>query len=134
MSNNEHLLKHLTWEEFDFAVETIASQCPSVNGVYGMPRGGLVLAVALSHRLLVPLLLEPRIGALWVDDIVDTGLTIRNALKGMTYAAWINKSSDYDVISAQTCGDEWVIFPWEKSSNASKDKELYDLSRRTKNN
>jgi hypoxanthine phosphoribosyltransferase len=133
MTNNAHLLKHLSWNEFDLAVEAIAAQCPSVNGVYGVPRGGLVLAVALSHRLLVPLLSEPRIGALWVDDIVDTGRTVDNSLKGMTYAAWVNKRYDYEVISAQSCGDEWVVFPWEKSSNATSDKDLYDISRRTQN-
>jgi hypoxanthine phosphoribosyltransferase len=133
MADNSTMLKHLSWYEFDHAVKAIASKCPAVNGVYGEPRGGTILAVALSHHLLVPFLKKPRIGALWVDDIIDTGKTLDDAFKGMVYAAWFNKRRDYDIIVGQECGDEWLVFPWEKRSYALQDKAQYDSSRRTKN-
>ena len=45
------MINYFTWSEFDNAVEEIASQCTLLefSGIYGVPRGGLCLAVALSH-------------------------------------------------------------------------------------
>jgi len=46
-----------SWEEFDAAADMIADEIKSkgllkkFTHIYGIPRGGLPLAVALSHRL-----------------------------------------------------------------------------------
>ncbi|MEY2749954.1 MAG: hypothetical protein RLZZ168_1970 [Cyanobacteriota bacterium] len=56
-------MRRLSWQEFDRAVEQLAAharQLPEPCGIHGVPRGGLVLAVALSHRLELPLLEQPR--------------------------------------------------------------------------
>jgi len=47
------MLSYFTWSEFDKSVEQIANKCKfkEFSGIYGVPRGGLCLAVALSHRL-----------------------------------------------------------------------------------
>ena len=47
------MVSYFTWEEFDKSVEYIANQCKFLefSGIYGVPRGGLCLAVALSHKL-----------------------------------------------------------------------------------
>ena len=47
-----------------------------MSGIYGIPRGGLCLAVALSHKLNIELLKEPRNNILIVDDIYDSGETL----------------------------------------------------------
>jgi hypothetical protein len=51
----------LTWHDFDRAVASIAERLHGrrFRGVHGLPRGGLVLAVSLSHRLELPLLPDP---------------------------------------------------------------------------
>ena len=48
-----NMVKYFTWKEFDQDVEYIADKCKFLkfSGIYGIPRGGLCLAVALSHRL-----------------------------------------------------------------------------------
>ena len=52
------MISYFTWSEFDIGVEHIANKCKFLNfsGVYGVPRGGLCLAVALSHKLKINLI------------------------------------------------------------------------------
>ena len=47
------MINYFTWSEFDKSVEYIADKCKILefSGIYGVPRGGLCLAVALSHKL-----------------------------------------------------------------------------------
>ena len=47
------MISYFTWREFDQSVEQIANKCrlKDFSGIYGVPRGGLCLAVALSHKL-----------------------------------------------------------------------------------
>src|SRR3989344_4282931 len=84
-------IRKYTWEEFASDVEKIARTIESwgkkFRYVYGIPRGGLVLAVCLSHRLKIEhLTLHPTseqvdVGfksILIVDDIADTGKTLEN--------------------------------------------------------
>jgi hypoxanthine phosphoribosyltransferase len=119
----------LTWAQFDLAVAWIAHEALDygVTGVVGPARGGLPLAVALSHRLRVPLLAEPVSGALWVDDIVDTGLTLRAVRKqcsSLVTASWYvrhNARSRPDIHVHRTQGEEWLVFPWECPEDARKE-------------
>ena len=71
-------MNRLSWIEFDECINSIYKQCKNKNfeGVYGFPRGGLCLAVALSHSLGLPLLNEPKNNSLIIDDIYDTGYTL----------------------------------------------------------
>ena len=52
------MISYFTWGEFDKSVEQIANKCRFKNfsGIYGVPRGGLCLAVALSHKLKIELI------------------------------------------------------------------------------
>jgi len=74
------MISYFTWDEFDKSVEHIAKKCKSFNfsGIYGVPRGGLCLAVALSHKLKINLISQPKKNSLIVDDIYDTGFTLNN--------------------------------------------------------
>ena len=51
------MINYFTWDEFDKSVEHIANKCKFLefSGIYGVPRGGLCLAVALSHKLKIEL-------------------------------------------------------------------------------
>src|SRR3989338_9674448 len=69
-----------TWRQFDQDIHRIARRAQKLNkkfdGVWGPPRGGLPLAVCLSHTLCLPLLNKPTAKTLIVDDIADSGKTL----------------------------------------------------------
>jgi len=52
------MISYFTWSEFDKSVEKIANKCrfKEFSGIYGVPRGGLCLAEALSHKLKIELI------------------------------------------------------------------------------
>lgn len=64
-------LMFLTWAGFDAAIDLIAAQCVrrDRSGVYGASSSGVVMAVALSDRLSLPLLQYPTPGMLLVDAV-----------------------------------------------------------------
>ena len=69
----------VTWQEVEDYVKSIekhvaiAIDCP---GVYGIPRGGNVLATLISYYYDIPLLQAPCRNCIVVDDIADTGETL----------------------------------------------------------
>ncbi len=127
-------MRVLGWEEFNVCVGRIANACEGVpyKGVYGVPRGGLCLGVALSHYLDIPLLGEPQPGSLIVDDVYETGLTLNNLRNhhGSRYFVWISKVSPewWEAIEVMS-SSEWIVFPWEDISNAFINEQTYRISR-----
>tara|TARA_B100000214_G_scaffold352888_1_gene308461 strand:+ start:147 stop:533 length:387 start_codon:yes stop_codon:yes gene_type:complete len=124
----------LSWEEFDQCVYSIYIKCKDKNfiGVYGFPRGGLCLAVALSHLLGIPILDEPKNNSLIVDDIYDTGYTLEKIkyIKGSETHVWVSKKEPTWWNSYKYINDsKWVIFPWESINTVDKDRDLYYKSR-----
>ena len=75
-------MKFLGWEEFDSCINRITLECKKkkFSGVYGFPRGGLCLAVALSHSMNMPFLDKLKPGCLVVDDVYETGETLKQVL------------------------------------------------------
>jgi xanthine phosphoribosyltransferase len=127
-------MRRLTWLEFDEAVYRIASMFEgrAFNGVYGFPRGGLCLAVALSHRLGLPLLPAIEPDCLVVDDVYETGQTLSQAASSERCEAvvWISKVPPTWWRAAEVVdGQEWVIFPWEDPAKANTDEEAYRAAR-----
>ena len=125
----------LSWAQFDQAVELLAARFAdsSVTGVYGVPRGGLCLAVALSHAIERPLLSAPEPSALIVDDVYETGRTlkaVRDQVPQASFAVWVSKGTP-DWWSAALVADssEWVVFPWENVAQARADEQAYRISR-----
>ena len=127
-------MNKLDWKEFDECVYSITNQCrnKSFVGVYGFPRGGLCLAVALSHSLGILLLDEPKNNSLIVDDIYDTGYTLERIkhLKDSEVHVWISKKKPtWWNTYKYTIEKEWIVFPWENINSAHNDKDLYYKSR-----
>ena len=125
----------LSWAQFDQAVQLLASRFAdsSFTGVYGVPRGGLCLAVALSHAIDRPLLAAPEPTALIVDDVYETGRTLK-ALKAQfpqtCFAVWVSKESpDWWRAAVVAASSEWVVFPWENLEKARADEQAYRASR-----
>ena len=128
-------MKLLSWAQFDQAVQHLASRFTgsAVSGVYGVPRGGLCLAVALSHAIDRPLLSAPKPSALIVDDVYETGRTLRAfkvQVPQASFAVWVSKSPPtwweaVDVTNSQ----EWLVFPWENLQRARADEQRFRASR-----
>ena len=123
-----------SWLDFELAVDAIEERFDGVqfSGVHGIPRGGLVLAVTLSHRLELPLLSIAEPGCLLVDDVYETGLTLEpyRQLENCTTLVWLSKVKPqwWQAVDV-TETDEWIVFPWENAAAAALDEQLYRASR-----
>jgi len=125
---------YFSWSDFDKSVVHIANKCKFLDfsGIYGVPRGGLCLAVALSHKLKLNLIPEPRKNSLIVDDDYETGITL-NAFKDIEGAMFFVLFSKIKptwwnsvFISKKS---EWIVFPWENTLNIQSDRENYKKKR-----
>lgn len=116
----------LTWKNVEEYVDQIARLYGgfALSGVYGIPRGGIVLAVMISHRLNIPLLMSPAPWCLIVDDICDSGESLLHYAKNSssldkpTYTISSMMYKRNDLVTPDSYWgvktDEWVVFPWEK--------------------
>ena len=121
--------QNYTWAEFDKDAKKIAAWAKEkgFKSLYGIPRGGLVLAVVLSHLLDVPVLLSREDitrDTLIVDDIVDGGKTIQGLLTslGGTFSVasiYCNETAPVRQDFFVRKKEKWVVFPWE-TLNSSK--------------
>jgi len=124
------MINNFTWRDFDKSVEHIANKCKLLefSGIYGIPRGGLCLAVALSHKLRLKLISEPAKNALIVDDVYDTGVTL-NSFKGIKGAMFFVIFSKIKPTWWNTVHisekSEWIVFPWENTLNSQRDRNEY---------
>lgn len=123
--------KTVNWEQLENYVSCLAKKIKEnmgekIPGIYGLPRGGLVPAVMLSHKLNAPLLLAPCEGCVVVDDIADTGITLKHfADKGFKIAViWYKPRStvkpDFFAMkdSRTKMGGAWIVFPWETPASS----------------
>ena len=124
------MIKHFTWDEFDKSVEHIANKCMFLecSGIYGVPRGGLCLAVALSHKLKINLISEPIKNSLIVDDVYESGITL-NAFKNIEGAKFFVLFSKkiptwWNSVYISNKSD-WIVFPWENNLNSQTDRNEY---------
>lgn len=117
----------------DFVVDNIKNKVTNHHGlvgIYGVPRGGLVPAVMIHHRLknLKPDLLffssEEQIKntsckLIVVDEIADTGKTFKLLKEKYPNAFYVSLFKRYDskfipdLYFKEIEHDSWIIFPWE---------------------
>ena len=115
---------HLTWEQVDTLVtilkNKVLDKLPEIGSVMGIARGGLIPAVMLSHKLGVPYtnLIDPN--TLVVDDICDSGKTIKEA-PGVYTATLHYKSSAIvkpSVYASLLVNEsQWIVYPWERQDS-----------------
>ena len=124
------MISFFTWSEFDKSVEHIANECKCLkfSGIYGVPRGGLCLAVALSHKLKINLISEPIKNSLIVDDVYETGITL-NSFKNIEGAMFFVLFSKIQPTWWNTVKisekKEWIVFPWENTYDYKCDRNEY---------
>lgn len=126
-------LRYYTWEEFDEAVRRTAR--PVCDGLFPIPRGGLVYAVALSHKFGLPILSQPTKKSVFVDDIADSGRThldyrIRFGNAPVHVLLRRESLSPIGINTIDTFSEDWIVFPWENKDKALEDYEQYCLRQR----
>ena len=122
----------VTWNQVEEFVTRVADRYKDtkLSGVYGLPRGGLVFAVMLSHRLNIPLLAAPCPECIIVDDICDSGESLLHYCKNSS--AEQGKSVRYYIVTmyfkdndlqvepdlyVAKKKDDWIVFPWESKED-----------------
>jgi len=127
---------YVSWSDVETLVEDLCFQIASsglqITGLYGMPRGGLIPAVMISHRLGIPLIMdETQITetTLIIDDICDTGETFEKFSEKHPLSDFAclyfkpHTSSLKPLFSATTLHtNDWIVYPWEmKNSDTIQD-------------
>ena len=113
----------VSWWDINDLVRDLAGkipfEVPLADSIYGIPRGGLIPAVMLSHLTGLPLVQTIGENTLVVDDMTDSGVTM-SKMPGQWTATLFHKPHTSiftpNVYSRLHEGDEWLVFPWEKSS------------------
>ena len=128
------MTKYFSWADFDSSVEVITKKCKFLkfSSIYGISRGGLCLAVALSHKLNIKLDFKPHKNSLIVDDIYETGQTLSSYknIEGAMFFVLVSKKKPtwWNTVDLMK-RNEWVVFPWENKTNIINDQHDYHKKR-----
>lgn len=127
---------YISWKEFEEMAQQLAKNIKENNNnlksIYGIPRGGLPLAVYLSHHLDLPLISNNEIDleTLIVDDISDNGDTLfeYNYCKtACLYSTpWTKVTPDF-YLKLKESPNDWLVFPWEKKECETEKDNLTKL-------
>ena len=122
--------RFISFDEIIFLCDNLYYELKKVdkvfNSIYGLPRGGMVPAVMLSHRLNLPIVENNGInpGTIIIDDIVDSGKELSeckrwfyNRFGESPYFISIFKREGCDpepyLFGEEIKNDDWLVFPWE---------------------
>lgn len=128
--------QYIDWENLTLLVENLAYKIENSNlvihDISGLPRGGLIPAVMLSHRLGIPMskgTISPN--TLIVDDICDSGETFKNIFNRYQTeynfpfylrTACLHYKPHTSIFtpsfySSEWISNDWIIYPWEKADS-----------------
>ena len=130
---------YLEWSEIHELVnilcKKIITEYPIIDSVMGLPRGGLIPAVMISHELGLPYVIHPGKNTLVVDDINDTGHTLSKA-PGVYHAVLHHKptSKFKPNFYAKEVGEEWLVYPWEREDSEALPDYLKQVEYLTESN
>lgn len=119
-------MQRLTHETFVRGCKEIANWMTEKDftALYGIPRGGQVVAVYLSHMSGVPVTATVGRCTLVVDDIADTGKTLLPYDEAGFSIATLYYCKDSLVVPAKWVykkGGQFIQFPWETVRSAKVD-------------
>ena len=122
----------LRWEDIEEAVKHLADflKEQDIRYVVGIPRGGLIPAVMISHQSGIPLTTLDKLEVLEgiskeqvaiVDDISDSGITLTPFItQGYTVVTLCHKFTcpiEVSNFKFQVQETDWVLFPWERKDS-----------------
>ena len=119
---------YLSWKWVDDQINKIGDKLEGLNleFVSGIPRGGLIPAVMMSHAYGIKYIsyssakmlpLELRKKTIVIDDISDTGLTMAEADKlgfiTSSLSTRVGTKTLPRLTGEMISDDRWLVFPWE---------------------
>lgn len=126
----------IKWDYVNLACDTLVSYIKNdgkkFDVVVGIPRGGLVVAVRMSHLLNVPLKLDCFEGhVLLVDDICDSGRTMETEKNRILQCDSVKDVTTLVMNKGVKCKFKvdyyfqrtfsWTIYPWETEETSKVD-------------
>jgi len=125
--------KRYSWGDFTSQIQEIVDDIKSkklkFDFVIGIPRGGSIMGVVLSHKLDIPYMELSDFTSkpfsysniLLVDEIADTGETLKRRLRFFsrpkTTIITLNYKNQSTIIPdyyvEKVDNEDWVIYPWE---------------------
>lgn len=115
---------YLSWDDVNQLVDKLCAQITKseipVKSVLGLKRGGLIPAVMVSHKLGLPWSDVMLPDTLVIDDICDSGVTLRDCVCSYTAVLYYKPHTANFVptlFAAIHEGDEWIIYPWENKDS-----------------
>lgn len=136
--------QYINYQDFGRICNTLVAKIKEdprrIDFIYGPPRGGLPVAVHLSHYLNIPLITHLSWGLnnikeyiLVVDDICDTGKTLERLSSVLDKRLSLTATLFYkqnpiftpDYYIEKT--DKWIVFPWESGNEKPSEyhQEIY---------
>lgn len=86
------------------------------DSIYGVPRGGVPIAIMLGHEMGLPLVDTVGDKTLVVDDLVDSGKTMEQ-YKDHTFVALYAKAHSPEALVVEVFNsDDWLEFPYEATN------------------
>tara|TARA_R100000951_G_scaffold67273_2_gene56758 strand:- start:23 stop:439 length:417 start_codon:yes stop_codon:yes gene_type:complete len=120
------------WQWIDTQIDNIGEKLEGLDTpkfVTGIPRGGLIPAILISHKFNIPYIgLEAakalpgniKKQILVIDDIADSGNTLAQIHRHNFITATLatRHSTTYlpTITGSSIHNDNWLVFPWEDSS------------------
>ena len=116
---------YITWHTVEILVDNLHRKILKTNfeaeHIMGLPRGGLIPAVILSHKMGIPLtnnILDDKI--LIIDDICDSGETLQKFSKFHTAALHYKPHTSIfepHFYANTHNSDGWIVYPWENKDS-----------------
>jgi hypoxanthine phosphoribosyltransferase len=110
----------LSWKNVNDLIDVICNKIiynfPQIDSVHGIKRGGLIPSVLISHKLNLPWTHEIFHNTLVVDDVCDSGLTLKNYAG--VYTAVLHYKPHTSCFKPSIWGEiynenEFIYYPWE---------------------
>jgi len=123
---SEWYKRRIQIENYEENIFQLIKQIPKgkYDFVYGIPRGGLIIATYISYQLDIEIMVEyglhiPKEKVLIVDDLVDTGITLEPFVEAGYDTATIFRKERSTVKPTYCSYDNidnkyWVVFPYER--------------------
>ena len=132
----------MSWKWVDDQIDELAKRLKDkkLRYISGIPRGGLIPAIMLSHKLgvtYIPFDEAKKYGRhdirfknediLLVDDICDSGVTMKDyAPRFITATLCMRYVSETipEYYGEKIKDDRWLVFPWERNDSNTKQDYL----------
>ena len=117
--------EYLSWEQVSDLIDRLIDKVDiDYKNIHGIPRGGLPIAVIMSHRTGKPITLKPSLDTLVVDDICDKGNTLLGYMFFPTATLHYKPNEQIKPTFYVEQTNNWIVYPWETEESSKADYEV----------